>query len=443
MKRFLQLLANLVQPSSPESRPPARRCHPRLETLESRLALAPCFPGATASVRIGDATVLEGDSGRSYAEFTVTFTQGRSGGTRTVEYATADGTATVADHDYRPRSGTLRFDSGETTQTIRVPVMGDADVEADETLFVNLTSVTGGGRGCGGPRLIDRQGVGTIRDDDFQAHRIDDFNDGDDAGWSHLDFTAGQPWGPATYDASSGAFTLQTAGAVPADDPLSGTIVATWEGSRGNEEFGHGVVRAIVRANTPGSTVGLLLRANDTPGSDHDYGFYASSSFGTFYIERFDITQDPPQTILAMADPAQVPFAAGEDWYLEGRVVGGRISLKAWKVGDVEPEGPLLTVRDRTFGPEDGTLLCVIAMIDRAAVTEPVQISVTVDNISFTPIQRRSSRPVAARDAAFAELSQAPTALQDRLEDSPDHEGSIWSALLQDSSRGSRRRGRR
>ena len=152
-----------------------------------------------------------------------------------------------------------------------------------------------------------------------------------------------------------------------------------------------------MRANTPGSTVGLLLRANDSPGSDHDYGFYASSSFGTFYIERFDITQPVPQTILAMADPAEAPFAAGEDWYLEGSVVGGQITLKAWKVGTTEPERPLLSVRDRTFGPEDGTLLCVIAMIDRAAVTGPVRVSATFDDISFTPAQRRGPRHESSR----------------------------------------------
>jgi hypothetical protein len=419
MRRVFGRLTNLLKsPGSGRKVPGHSRCYQaRLEALEQRLALAPCFLGATASVRIGDASVLEGNSGRDYAEFTVTFTQRRGGGTRTVDYATADDTATRAYHDYRRTSGTLRFASGETTKTIRVPVLGDTDVEADETFVVNLSNATGGGGGaCGGVRYTDRQGIGTILDDDFADNRIDDFNDGDDAGWSHLDFTAGQPWGPATYDARSGAYTLQSAGAVPMDDPLAGTMVATWEGSRGNAAFGHGIVRGIVRANTPGSTVGFLLRANDTPGTDHDYGFYASSSFGTFYIERFDITQDPPQTILAMADPAEVPFAAGEDWYLEGRVVGGRISLKAWKVGSPEPASPLLSVRDRTFGPEDGTLLCVIAMIDRAAVTGPVQISVTVDNISFTPVVRaaRNSRPASHRstteatsvasDAVFASL---------------------------------------
>jgi hypothetical protein len=362
----------------------ARR-RPRIESLESRLNMAPCLPQLLPAVRIGDATIVEGDSGRSYAEFTVTFSRlGHSISGATVDYATADGTATVADGDYRSTRGTLRFD-GQLSKTIRVPVSGDHDVESNETFFVNLSNARAPmGSACGGPRYADRQGRGTITDDDFADNRVDDFDDGDDAGWTRFDSTAGKSFGPATFDVSSGAYTLSTAGAVPADDPMAGTLISTWEGSRNDAAFNHGAVRGIVRANTAGTTAGFLLRASDTPGSEHDYGFYASSSFGTFYVERFDVTQPHPQSIIAMGDPATLPFAAGEDWYLEGRVVGGQLSLKAWKVGTPEPATPQLSVRDSTFGPEDGTLLCVIVMIDPAAVTEPVQLSATFDTISFT-----------------------------------------------------------
>ena len=36
-----------------------------------------------------------------------------------------------------------------------------------------------------------------------QVIPIDDFDDGNDDGWSHVDTTIGQAWGPGIYDASS------------------------------------------------------------------------------------------------------------------------------------------------------------------------------------------------------------------------------------------------
>ena len=224
MKRFLQRFANLVRRHLAEPEARLACAIPAWKCSKAGWRWPPCFPGFAASVRIGNATVVEGDEGRSFAEFDVFFTAGRGGGgTRTVEYTTADGTATRADDDYRAKSGTLRFANGKTTKSIRVPVLGDRDVEANETFFVNLSNATGGGsRGCGGGRITDRQGIGVIQDDDFAKRRIDDFNDGDDAGWSHLDFTAGQPWGPATYDASSGRIYAAIGGGCPEGRPVGG-----------------------------------------------------------------------------------------------------------------------------------------------------------------------------------------------------------------------------
>ena len=80
-----------------------------------------------------------------------------------VDYATADGTATIADGDYRAASGTLTFAPGETTKTITVLVVDDTRPEADETFFVNLGNPTGG------TTIADAQGKGTIQNDDTTA----------------------------------------------------------------------------------------------------------------------------------------------------------------------------------------------------------------------------------------------------------------------------------
>jgi len=62
-----------------------------------------------------------------------------SGQTVTVNYATADGTATSGS-DYTATSGTLTFAPGVTTQTIDVPIIDDASLEPGETFTVTLSS---------------------------------------------------------------------------------------------------------------------------------------------------------------------------------------------------------------------------------------------------------------------------------------------------------------
>ena len=62
-----------------------------------------------------------------------------SGRTVTVDYATADGTAT-APGDYLAASGTVTFLPGETSRPVTVTVNGDTLDEANETYLVNLSN---------------------------------------------------------------------------------------------------------------------------------------------------------------------------------------------------------------------------------------------------------------------------------------------------------------
>jgi hypothetical protein len=57
-----------------------------------------------------------------------------------VDYATSDGTATVAGSDYTGAAGTLSFAAGETTKTFDVNVSNDGMAEANETVNLTLTS---------------------------------------------------------------------------------------------------------------------------------------------------------------------------------------------------------------------------------------------------------------------------------------------------------------
>ena len=113
----------------------------------------------TPSISINDVTVVETDSGTTSAIFTVSLTRAAAPETTiTVDYTTADGTAT-APGDYQATTATLEFSGTATTRTISVPVVGDTTDEANETFAVNLSNASGG-------NIVDAQGIGTINDDD-------------------------------------------------------------------------------------------------------------------------------------------------------------------------------------------------------------------------------------------------------------------------------------
>jgi hypothetical protein len=113
----------------------------------------------TISLSINDVSVTEGNAGTSAAGFTVTLSNASSQ-TVTVNYATADGTAT-AGSDYSAASGSVIFDPGQTSKPVSVTVNGDTTFEASETFNVNLSGATNA-------TIADSQGVGTITNDDAQ-----------------------------------------------------------------------------------------------------------------------------------------------------------------------------------------------------------------------------------------------------------------------------------
>jgi hypothetical protein len=112
---------------------------------------------ARNQIAIGDVSIAEGDSGLANAVFTVTLTP-TSTQAITVDYATAGGTAVSGD-DFNAISGTVTFESGQSTRFITVTVNGDTDDEPDETFTVNLSNAQVAD-------LVDSQATGTIVDDD-------------------------------------------------------------------------------------------------------------------------------------------------------------------------------------------------------------------------------------------------------------------------------------
>lgn len=104
---------------------------------------------------ISNAPVVTDSGGPLVAIFTVSLSA-PSGKTITVDYQTADGSAT-AGADYQAQSGMLTILPGRTSATIAIPIIADTLTEASETFFVNLGNAVN-------TTLIRSTGVGTIVD---------------------------------------------------------------------------------------------------------------------------------------------------------------------------------------------------------------------------------------------------------------------------------------
>ncbi|HEU5012968.1 MAG TPA: Calx-beta domain-containing protein [Roseiflexaceae bacterium] len=114
-------------------------------------------------VSVNDVSVVEGNAGSTNAVFTVSLSKAFVYNI-SVDYATADGTAT-AGSDYTSTAGTIVLPAGTITQTISVPVTPDTTYEADETFFLNLSNARYTGNTTQ-PTITDAQGSGTIGNDD-------------------------------------------------------------------------------------------------------------------------------------------------------------------------------------------------------------------------------------------------------------------------------------
>ncbi|MGR6775926.1 Calx-beta domain-containing protein [Sphaerotilus sulfidivorans] len=113
------------------------------------------------TIAINDVVVNEAGN---YAEFTVTLT-GATALPVNVAFTTRDGTA-LAGTDYTATSGLLTFAPGETTKTIRVPIVNDSPAvyEGAEAFTVELSASADASQPLNA-RITDPSGTGTIVDD--------------------------------------------------------------------------------------------------------------------------------------------------------------------------------------------------------------------------------------------------------------------------------------
>jgi hypothetical protein len=92
------------------------------------------------TISVSDASVVEGNSGTTPAIFTLSLSTA-SGKPVTVEYATADGTASAGSDYVAAAAGSVVIPPGALSSTFSISVIGDTSFEPNETFVINLTSV--------------------------------------------------------------------------------------------------------------------------------------------------------------------------------------------------------------------------------------------------------------------------------------------------------------
>lgn len=121
-------------------------------------ALWPALAMAQVRLTIDDASVVEGDTGYSVAEFTVHLSAPAPAGGVLFDVSTSDGTAVAGDYDQIP-GYRGEIPEGFTEILIGVSVNADVDIETDETFFLNISNAAGA-------IVEDGQALGTILNDD-------------------------------------------------------------------------------------------------------------------------------------------------------------------------------------------------------------------------------------------------------------------------------------
>ena len=129
-------------------------------------------------ISIGDAEILEGDSGQVTLSFPVSLSKAADK-TITADFATANKNA-IAGVDYVAAGGTITFVSGgPLQQTVTVDVLGDTEIERNETFLVQLTNTVGAD-------VDTAEAVGTILSDDGPVFSIDNVSIVEADGWELL-----------------------------------------------------------------------------------------------------------------------------------------------------------------------------------------------------------------------------------------------------------------
>lgn len=159
-----------------------------------------------------------------------------------------------------------------------------------------------------------------------QGTLVDDFNDCNDDGWTREGFIGpGGNWDASFMHAGSCAYHLTN---LPATFTA---IAASWDASA-DTRFSDGFFQATVRPESQVTAVIMGMR---------------TVPFGDGYLGELHLDQGIMRIRNHGVEGAQferkLDIDANEDWYMQIGTIEDQFSLKAWRVGEPEPNSPQLT----------------------------------------------------------------------------------------------------
>ncbi|WP_371275559.1 Calx-beta domain-containing protein [Zhengella sp.] len=280
---------------------------------------------APGSISIDDVSIVEGNSGAVIATFTVLRTGGQD--PFSVNYATADGTATTANDDYAAAMGTLDFGSGENSRTISVTIASDTAIEMDEIFSVLLSGATANAV------IADGVGIGTILDDDTPPAGLVSISDVStlegNSGTRTADFLVTRTRGDAAFSID---YTTSEGTATSGDGdfvPMSGTL-----------DF---------LAGEMSKTISITINGDTVPETDETFSVTLSSSSPIVAIARetgvatvVNDDQFPVHVSIGDASASEGEHGTTDMTFIVSRIGGTR----AFSVDYATSDGTALVVDD-------------------------------------------------------------------------------------------------
>jgi hypothetical protein len=221
---------------------------------------------------------------------------------------------------------------------------------------------------------------------------IDNFNAMDPTlpGWTKVDLSAGQPWGPGVYDPSSGALRIYHSGSelVTPGAPFTQTAMfALWNNST-DPLYSNGFLRAKIRTDETNANTALEMRLDLSTATAYllfDLTVPYQGYQGWFAVHKF---VNGVETSLWESFNDGIEYVPGENWNMELGTVGNQISAKVWKVGAPEPPMSQFSITDPD--PISGGMIGISS--DKVlGVPVPARADSTFDDIVFNGVPEPSS----------------------------------------------------